>query len=64
MGIGECLQLIFYNTSLKHPPVVVVLYYDHALTFGEEYERIWANPTRIASVLFILNRYFSFFVRR
>ncbi|CAA7261217.1 unnamed protein product [Cyclocybe aegerita] len=35
----------------------VMLVYDHALTFGDEVERIWKQPFTGASLLFYLNRY-------
>ncbi|KAJ3492239.1 hypothetical protein NLI96_g123 [Meripilus lineatus] len=38
-----------------------ILYYDFALTFGDEMKYVWQQPKSGASWLFIINRYFSFF---
>lgn len=51
----------FYTTVFRTNNLVAVLYYDHCLTFGEEYRRVWKNIGCRASWFFILNRYFSFF---
>ncbi|EJD06325.1 uncharacterized protein FOMMEDRAFT_16941 [Fomitiporia mediterranea MF3/22] len=40
---------------------IVVLYYDHLLTFRMEAKRIWYRQLTISSVLFLLNRYITFF---
>lgn len=37
---------------------VVVMLYDHAITFGEEVRCIWKAPRSFAKYLFLLNRYF------
>jgi hypothetical protein len=37
----------------------VMLFYDIAITFGEEVERIWLRPFSGATVLWFLNRYLS-----
>lgn len=39
---------------------IVILYYDHAITFDDEYWRVWRSPGTGASVLFLVNRYFAF----
>lgn len=41
-----------------------ILYYDFALTFGDEMKYVWQQPKSGASWLFIINRYFSFFAVR
>ncbi|EKM50707.1 uncharacterized protein PHACADRAFT_188242, partial [Phanerochaete carnosa HHB-10118-sp] len=40
---------------------LVILYYDHAITFDDEYWLVWRTPNSGASVFFLVNRYFSFF---
>ncbi|GJE86617.1 hypothetical protein PsYK624_026970 [Phanerochaete sordida] len=50
-----------YLDNYFHLVGVVILYYDHALTFRDEYAHIWRNPRAGASLLFLLNRYFAFF---
>ncbi|KAJ3558190.1 hypothetical protein NM688_g1072 [Phlebia brevispora] len=39
---------------------IVILYYDHSITFDEEYRYIWQNKWSGASWLFFVNRYFAF----
>ena len=34
-----------------------IVYYDHVITFAEEYNHVWSKPWSGASVLFLLNRY-------
>lgn len=36
---------------------LVVLFYDHCLTFADEVEYIWPAPTTYAKYTFLLNRY-------
>ncbi|GJE86595.1 hypothetical protein PsYK624_026750 [Phanerochaete sordida] len=50
-----------YVHNYLHLLGVVILYYDHAATFDEEYWRVWRTPGTGASVLFLVNRYFAFF---
>lgn len=38
----------------------VILYYDHVVTFDDEYRYIWQNKWSGASCLFFVNRYFAF----
>lgn len=39
--------------------LVAILCYDHLITFGEEYRRIWIHPLTGASLRFLLTRYFA-----
>ncbi|KIJ23065.1 hypothetical protein M422DRAFT_276431 [Sphaerobolus stellatus SS14] len=39
--------------------VIVMLFYDHLLTFDEELCRIWRQPFSGATLLFLLNRYLT-----
>ena len=41
--------------------LIAILYYDHLITLGDEYWRIWRNLRVGASWYFLLNRYFAFF---
>lgn len=36
---------------------VVILYYDHIITFDAEIRTIWNRPLSIVSALFVVNRY-------
>ena len=36
------------------------LLYDHILTFGDEYQRIWRGRRWRASIIFLVNRYVAF----
>ena len=47
------------HLTRSHDPFLVILFYDHALTFKDEYRYIWQKPRSGASVLFLLNRYFA-----
>ena len=38
-----------------------MVYYDHFITFDDEYKFIWRHWRSRASWLFFLNRYFAFF---
>ena len=38
----------------------VILYYDHLITFDDEYRYIWARLKSPASWLFLLNRFVAF----
>jgi hypothetical protein len=38
-----------------------ILYYDHAITFDEEYRHVWKNARSGSAILFLMNRYFAFF---
>jgi len=49
-----------YVHNYLHLLGVVILYYDHAITFDDEYWRVWQNPRTGASILFLVNRYFAF----
>ncbi|KAG8714460.1 hypothetical protein FRC09_017588 [Ceratobasidium sp. 395] len=37
----------------------VVLIYDHLLTFGDEVQLVWSQPTSVVSVIFLVNRYLA-----
>ncbi|KAG8794719.1 hypothetical protein FRC12_022234 [Ceratobasidium sp. 428] len=37
----------------------VVLLYDHLLTFGDEVQLVWSQPTSVVSVIFLVNRYLA-----
>ena len=56
---------VFWTPALRSPVslagIPVILYYDHAVTFDEEYWRVWRTPGTGASILFLVNRYFAFF---
>ena len=41
--------------------VLVILNYDHILTFADEVRLIWRAPWSKLSVVFLLNRYVTFF---
>jgi len=41
---------------------ITILYYDHLITFGEEYMLVWRARRSRASVVFLVNRYFAFLV--
>jgi hypothetical protein len=43
------------------PLIAAILYYDHAITFDEEYRYVWKNAHSSAAVLFLVNRYFALF---
>ncbi|EPS96482.1 hypothetical protein FOMPIDRAFT_47930, partial [Fomitopsis schrenkii] len=40
---------------------MTIFYYDYALTFGDEYTRIWKQRATRSNYLFFLNRYLTFF---
>ncbi|KAK7455239.1 hypothetical protein VKT23_011111 [Stygiomarasmius scandens] len=48
----------FRFTNYLYVSALVLLYYDHFLTFGLEVNLIWMRPFGISSFLFCLNRYF------
>ncbi|KAJ3559388.1 hypothetical protein NM688_g385 [Phlebia brevispora] len=48
-------------TNYFHLAGMTILYYDHLITFGDEYWRIWRNLRSPGSWYFMLNRYFAFF---
>ncbi|KAJ3558187.1 hypothetical protein NM688_g1076 [Phlebia brevispora] len=50
-NVHNCLELVG----------VVILYYDHAVTIGSEYHLVWKQAQCVSRVLFLANRYFSFF---
>lgn len=60
LGVGNTFRMPCVVSPVAdslHP--LAILYYDHALTFGDEYKRIWQHPTRSPSLFFFLNRYFA-----
>ncbi|THU97756.1 hypothetical protein K435DRAFT_965285 [Dendrothele bispora CBS 962.96] len=42
-----------------HLCAIVILYWDHIITFPSEVEFVWKHPISKGSILFFLNRYFS-----
>lgn len=52
-------QLYLHN--YLHLLGIVIFFYDYAITFDDEYWRVWRTPTTGASLVFLLNRYFAFF---
>ncbi|GJE87992.1 hypothetical protein PsYK624_040750 [Phanerochaete sordida] len=50
----------FLQTALTLSAVVVLLY-DHIITFDIEYRIIWRRPWRKASAIFLMTRYVAFF---
>ncbi|CCM00445.1 uncharacterized protein FIBRA_02477 [Fibroporia radiculosa] len=48
-----------YLHNYLHLAGIAIFYYDYALTFGDEYARIWRQPKSRASWLFCLNRYLT-----
>ncbi|PCH45041.1 hypothetical protein WOLCODRAFT_77655, partial [Wolfiporia cocos MD-104 SS10] len=40
---------------------ISIFYYDYAITFGDEYMRIWTQPTWKLNIWFLINRYLTFF---
>ena len=45
----------------SEPQILVILYYDHALTLHEEIQRYWIRaPLTWATFFFFLNRYLAF----
>ena len=38
-----------------------ILYYDHVITFDDEFRRIWKGPRKLNFFLFMINRYLKFF---
>lgn len=61
-GISERTEISHGRRHIADRCHAAMLYYDHLITFGEEYRHIWRNPRSGASVLFLINRYFAFFV--
>lgn len=68
--LSNCFSCISYGWDWNSPcrtrrtcrwptNLVVILYYDYALTFGDEYDLYWTSKKGIsfASALFYLNRY-------
>ncbi|THV01134.1 hypothetical protein K435DRAFT_836962 [Dendrothele bispora CBS 962.96] len=52
-------QILFQQ--YMHIAGITILFWDHLLTFDDEFEYIWSRPKIISSYLFFVNRYLSFF---
>lgn len=55
-SIFHFVTTVVYSGSLPVAGVVVLLF-DHVLTFGDELLYIWRAPTSFAKCAFLLNRY-------
>ncbi|GLB44977.1 hypothetical protein LshimejAT787_1900550 [Lyophyllum shimeji] len=57
--VGDEAALLNEYMAVRYTNVafLMLLLYDHALTFDLEVERIWTLPWRLPKVLFLLNRY-------
>lgn len=58
----QCMA--FQRRSSQNGSCSVILYYDHCITFDDEYRYIWQNKLSGASWLFFVNRYFAFLAVR
>ena len=57
-GLGRYLHSVI--SCLAHVLLILAVgLYDHILTLDEESKYIWPNPTKRASLLFFLSRYFG-----
>ncbi|EKM56616.1 uncharacterized protein PHACADRAFT_253825 [Phanerochaete carnosa HHB-10118-sp] len=62
MDDGDAIPLSqVYVHNYLHLLGIVILFYDHAITFDGEFWRVWRTPRSGASILFFVNRYFAFF---
>ncbi|KAK6984076.1 hypothetical protein R3P38DRAFT_3109007 [Favolaschia claudopus] len=56
VSIGQELFLLNY----LHLVGIVVLYWDHLITFDKEINLVWRHPKSLTALCFFLNRYFAF----
>ncbi|KAK7038482.1 hypothetical protein R3P38DRAFT_2906212 [Favolaschia claudopus] len=56
VSIGQELFLLNY----LHLVGIVVLYWDHFITFDKEINLVWRHPKSLTALCFFLNRYFAF----
>ena len=52
---------IHYHTVLGLTSSKALLYYDHIITFPQEYRKVWKRPLSFINILFLANRYSAFF---
>ncbi|KAL1742449.1 hypothetical protein HDZ31DRAFT_75513 [Schizophyllum fasciatum] len=50
-----------FLVDIFHLVGVMILFYDHAITFVDEISYVWRRPKTRGSYLFLFNRYFGFF---
>ena len=56
-GVSKC-RLFSEDAQVNRISLLAILYYDHALTFSDEYRYIWTG-TWPKQCLFLFNRYFA-----